>query len=119
MWFPGSNLVLVTPGLQRDGASVWLDHEAADPAERFKLYMYVREGEVGGELRVGSRAGGYEYTSPDGVHWTLRGKITTNNDNDTFFYNPFRRKWVFTVRSDWRAKEAWAKDPSSDPNPPY
>ena len=35
----GTNQVVVSPeGHRRDGVSVWLDHEAADPQERFNLF---------------------------------------------------------------------------------
>lgn len=95
---PHTNLVMKTPGLQRDGTSIWLDHETTDLSERFKMYMYVREGEVGEILSENGRTGGYLYTSPDGVNWVWRGKIGTTGDNSTFFYNPFRKVWVFTVR---------------------
>lgn len=108
---PGTNLVLQTPGLQRDGVSIWLDHDTTDPLERFKMYMYVREGKVGGKLREDGKGGGYQYTSPDGIHWVLRGKIGATGDNSTFFYNPFRKVWVFTVRRFGRAAPPWSDDP--------
>ena len=99
----GTNIVLKTPGLCRDGVSVWLDHDTLNAQERFKLYMYVREGEVGGRLHGDGQAGGYLYTSPDGIHWTLRGKVGPTGDNSTFFYNPFRKQWVFTIRPFFEA----------------
>lgn len=94
----GTNIVLKTPGLNRDGVSVWLDHDTINPSERFKMYMYVREGSVGQRLHGDGQAGGYLYTSPDGIHWRLRGKVGPTGDNSTFFYNPFRKQWVFTIR---------------------
>ncbi len=100
---PGTNIVLHTPGLHRDGVSVWIDHDAATPAERYKMYMYVREGSLGGRLEGVGRAGGYLYTSPDGIHWQPRGKIGPTGDNSTFFYNPFRKRWVFTIRPFFEA----------------
>jgi len=108
---PGTNLVIETPGLQRDGVSIWLDHEATDLSERFKMYMYVREGKVGSKLSENGKAGGYQYTSPDGVNWTLRGKIGATGDNSTFFYNPFRKVWAFTVRRFGRPAPPWSDDP--------
>ena len=110
---PGTNLVISTKGLVRDGVSVWIDHNAKPPDERFKLYMYVREGKAGELLKKtegseGSR--GLIWTSRDGIHWTQRGKIGRTGDNSTFFYNPFRKKWVFTVRAG-RAAPPWTVDP--------
>ena len=105
---PGTNLVITTKGLHRDGVSVWLDHDTKDLSERFKLYMYVREGKVGQMLK---EYGGLMWTSHDGIHWKERGKIGPTGDNSTFFYNPFRKVWVFTVRTVGRAAPPWADDP--------
>ncbi len=97
---PGSNLVIdvdKTFGSEkrRDGASVWIDHDAKSPNERYKMYWWGRDGEVGDELKGGQ---GYLLTSADGVHWSLRGKTGESNDNGTLFYNPFRQKWIFNFR---------------------
>jgi len=100
---PGTNIVLHTPGLHRDGVSVWIDHDATAPSERYKLYQYVREGRLGGQLEGTGRAGGYLFTSPDGIHWKRRGKVGATGDNSTFFYNPFRKRWVFTIRPFFEA----------------
>ena len=106
---PGTNLVLSPrDNYRRDGLSVWLDHEAEDPAERFKMYVYEREGKIGENL---NSVGGFQLTSPDGVHWKWRGKIGRTSDNSTFFYNPFRKKWVFTVRAVGRLAPPWADEP--------
>ena len=106
---PGTNLVL-PPGESRDGVSVWLDHEATDPAERFKMYRYERKGKIGvGEgLRNGA---GYILTSPDGIHWKWHGDVGKTGDNSTFYFDPFRKKWVFTMRAFWRARPPWNPDP--------
>ena len=37
---------------------------------------------------------------PDGVHWTEIGQSGPTGDRSTFFYNPFRRVWVFSLRAD-------------------
>lgn len=34
------------------------------------------------------------YASPDGLHWTPKGETGPSGDNTTFFYNPFRKKWI-------------------------
>ena len=106
---PGTNLVLPRKDT-RDGVSFWIDHDAKDPVERFKMYRYERAGKIGGKL---SGVGGFILTSPDGVHWNWRGKIGKTGDNSTFFYNPFRRQWVFTVRTVGRLAPPWAVDPWS------
>ena len=100
---PGTNLVL-PPGESRDGVSVWLDHETKNPAERFKMYRFEREGKLGEKLKGGAA---YIMTSPDGIHWKWRGLVGKTGDNSTFFYNPFRKKWVFTIRAFGRAAPPW------------
>ena len=106
---PGTNLVLPRKDT-RDGVSFWIDHDAKDPAERFKMYRYERAGRIGEQL---SGVGGFILTSPDGVHWNWLGKIGKTGDNSTFFYNPFRRQWVFTVRTVGRLAPPWEVDPWS------
>ena len=39
-------------------------------------------------------------TSPDGIHWTLVGRAGPSGDRSTFFYNPFRKRWVFSLRGN-------------------
>ena len=102
---PGTNLVL-PPGESRDGVSVWLDHDAIDRKERFKMYRFERKGKVGEKLEGGA---GYILTSPDGIHWEWKGKVGKTGDNSTFFYNPFRKKWCFTIRAFGRASPPWAE----------
>jgi len=104
----GTNIVIETKGLHRDGVSVWIDHDAKALDERFKLYMYVRQGKLGAKLKDYA---GLIWTSRDGVHWKERGKVGPTGDNSTFFYNPFRRKWVFTIRTVGRPAPPWAVDP--------
>ena len=96
---PGTNLVVkADPLWRRDGVSVWLDHDARDPAERYKMFLYARSGNLGEKLD--GAPGGTLHASPDGIHWTLRGTTGRTGDNTTFFYNPFRKKWVFSHRTN-------------------
>lgn len=101
----GTNLVIApSDARRRDGVSVWLDSAATDPAERFKMFYYGRQGEVGATLKGG---GGYLLTSPDGINWSWRGQTGKTRDNTTFFYNPFRKMWVFSHRTRSQNKEQW------------
>ena len=87
----GTNRVLPSVGHgQRDGCAVWLDHFTSDPAQRFKMFIYERPDE---------KFGGQIFTSPDGVHWTGPAKTPRVGDNTSISYNPFRRKWIFGVRT--------------------
>lgn len=87
---PGTNRVLAArEGHKRDGVGVWLDHDAADPRQRWKMFAYFRTPEwEGGEV----------YTSPDGIHWSEPTRTGPCGDNTTFFYNPFRKMWVYSIR---------------------
>lgn len=88
---PGTNRVLAPQtGYRRDGATVWLDHEAKDPSERFKMFVY---------FRAKDWEGGQVYTSSDGIHWTLRGRTGPCGDNTCFYYDPFQKKWIYSIRT--------------------
>jgi len=92
---PGTNLVLELP---RDSSTVWLDHAATDPDRRFKLAIYS-----GRDRRV------RRFLSADGQHWQDIGLTGPSGDRTTFFYNPFRRVWVFSIRDDDLRNEAGTK----------
>ncbi len=81
---PGTNIVMRSG---RDSGTVWLDQFAEDPRERFKMALFH---DTTLSLHV----------SPDGVHWTGVGETGAAGDRTTFFYNPFRRVWVFSMRSN-------------------
>lgn len=81
---PGTNITHIS---HRDSSTVWLDQTARDPARRFKLaYSYDNY------LML--------LDSPDGIHWHERGRTGLAGDRTTFFYNPFRRLWVFSIRDE-------------------
>jgi len=70
----------------RDSSTVWIDLHEPDPARRYKMaswHQYYLE----------------QFVSPDGIHWTKTGDSGWAGDRTTFFYNPFRNVWVFSVRS--------------------
>lgn len=87
---PGTNRVVPhRDGIRRDSAAAWLDHHAP-PEERFKLFIWSRP--VGGEV----------YVSPDGKTFGQPIAAGPSGDRSTFFYNPFRAKWVYSLRSSAR-----------------
>ncbi len=96
---PGTNLVWPKrPTFERDGCLVWLDHEAENPAERFKMFQFYRYGSPSAE---GDTSAGWLHTSPDGIHWSAPVVTTPVGDNSSFFYDPFRRKWCMSIRRGW------------------
>jgi hypothetical protein len=96
---PGTNAVMVwqsQSGHSRDGCAVWLDHFALDPQQRFKAYAFDNI------YRKSLDSGGDILTSPDGIHWSIKAQSSAfyeHSDNSTIHYNPFRRKWVYSLRT--------------------
>ncbi len=97
-----TNLVIPPrPGYERDGCLVWLDQHAEKKEERWKMFLFFRHpnGE-NGELR----------TSADGIHWNFREFTGDCGDNSSFFHDPFRKQWIFSVRCGFPSTErarAW------------
>lgn len=83
---PGTNTV---HSGRRDSATVWLDLEERDPARRYK---FLYSGGHGRTLAL--------HYSPDGIHWgePVASSIPAD-DRTTFFWNPFRKMWVLSLRS--------------------
>jgi hypothetical protein len=82
---PGTNIVIAKQ--LRDSTTVWLDHEEKNRALRFKMAAFKEH-----TLLL--------LSSPDGIHWTRRGESDVTGDRSTIFYNPFRRKWVYSLRDE-------------------
>lgn len=80
---PGTNLVQQG---WRDSSIVWLDHTATDPQHRFKFAYYAS-----GRLSL--------CTSADGIHWSEPVQSGPTGDRTTFFYNPFRERWIYSIRA--------------------
>jgi hypothetical protein len=81
---PESNAVM---SVNRDSGTVWLDLDTPHPEERYKMALFH---DVGLSLHV----------SRDGAHWRQIGDTGPSGDRTTFFYNPFRKVWVFGVRDN-------------------
>jgi hypothetical protein len=100
---PGTNIVQAEP---RDSIAVWLDLETEDPQQRYKLFR---------SWRVGTGWGLYVSFSPDGIHWKEVLQSGPCGDRTTAFWNPFRKVWVYSLRSSWgsqvgdrrRARRYW------------
>ena len=90
---PGTNQVL-PPDLTPDSWTVVPDWETKDEQQRYKMFMRPPGGQISG----------VSMTSPDGIHWTNRVITGTTGDRSTMFYNPFRKKWVYSLRSGFRGR---------------
>ncbi len=122
---PGTNVVQEG---WRDSSTTWLDLEEKDPAKRWKIFV-VQSHEKKWKLSV--------HFSPDGIHWGERVAWSEPvGDRTTIFYNPFRKVWVYGIRSgmltrsrfyrehadalagaDWKPEEAvpWVGADTNDP----
>jgi hypothetical protein len=83
---PGSNIV--DPS-SRDSTLVWLDLQEQDPARRYKFIRSAFDGKWLLTLHF----------SNDGIHWGQAvSRREIRGDRNTLFYNPFRQRWVFSIR---------------------
>jgi len=90
---PGTNAFLPLH-IKPDSGSVVIDHEA-DPSERYK--MMLREPDCH-PMQKGIDPQAYMMTSADGKHWKEVRRTGEMRDRSTLFYNPFRKKWVQSIR---------------------
>jgi len=81
---PGTNIVA---RLARDSSTVWLDLLERDRSRRYKE-AHWHDGRM--ELSA----------SADGIHWRDMGRTGHTGDRTTFFFNPFRGVWVYSIRSE-------------------
>ncbi|MGZ0710192.1 sialate O-acetylesterase [Coraliomargarita sp. W4R53] len=95
----------VTPvGLRPDSWNVIIDNWTENPAERYKLFVRPPGGDYG--------IGAFCYVSPDGLNWSEPVESGPMGDRSSAFYNPFREKWVFSLRSMFsgRSRHYWESD---------
>lgn len=86
----------IVPGLRPDSGTVVIDLDSRD---RYK--MLLREPH---EVIGGLEGPGYCLVSDDGVHWSASAKTGRMGDRSTMFYNPFRKVWVYSIRSYERGR---------------
>jgi hypothetical protein len=109
---PGRGNALVTRSI--DDHALWFDHEAPPDGARFKLLELHRRWPAEGvetgsgrpEWKLDGKAGDVHClaTSSDGISWSTQtpaGPSHTAGDYCSFFYNPFRQRWVFSIRTDY------------------
>ncbi|MBL9090991.1 MAG: exo-alpha-sialidase [Planctomycetaceae bacterium] len=101
----GGNLLLPEGGAWGDGEgatagtdnALWYDIQASDPQERIKYltcWMHVPK-----EQRVPGLTHSLQVS--DGVTWSKPAACTTPaGDYGSIFYNPFRKKWVQSIKQD-------------------
>lgn len=80
----GTNIVT---SMHRDSSTVWLDLREHDRSRRYKMSRWNDH-----YLELAA--------SGDGIHWREIGRTGRTGDRSTFFYNPFRSVWVFSLRDE-------------------
>ena len=91
---PGTNQVI--ENLFSDSSTIWLDHDTDNPEQRFKMFFRSPNSIPGSDVRYNY---GWCMTSPDGIHWSEPVKTGPCGDRSTIFYNPFLKKWVYSLRN--------------------
>lgn len=106
----GNNGIL--PRFAANSSTAWIDPHDPDPLRRYKMFVRqpdCNEPDTGQSFReTGGRKRGYVMSSADGIHWSDPVVTSPVGDRSTVFYNPFRRKWVFSIRS-YRFGETFAR----------
>lgn len=77
-----------------DSTTVFIDNDASDPSQRYKLFI----------RNPGGRYPGIAGVSGDGIHFDRFTFTTPIDDRSTIFYNPFRKKWVYSIRAGWHGR---------------
>lgn len=89
---PGTNLVIDPKDTKiRDSNAIIINPYAKLKSERYNMLQVLDPANIVGKI----------YTSADGIHWNFRTKTAYLGDRSTIFYNPFRQKWVYSIRSYW------------------
>lgn len=78
----------------------WLDLEARTPAERLKLLAVARAKPSEKHLHKVELSPLYHafYSSADGAKWSDAVPAGNSSDYSSFFYNPFRQRWVYSIK---------------------
>ena len=76
-------------GVRRDGCSVVLDRYNAS-ARPYHMFLFNRDG---------THDFAEVWDSADGKRWEKTADAGNIGDRSTIFYNPFRRKWVYSMRT--------------------
>ena len=88
----GDNVIL--PQQVADTFSVCPDYASANPYANWRLCV-----SPGGTVTRSA-----EYVSVDGIAWTFAKQTGFEGDCSTLIHNPFRNKWIWSIRASWRRR---------------
>lgn len=80
--------------LRPDSTAVFIDYNA--PKEE-KYKMFLRNPNDPRKFAIVAVSG-------DGIHFDRFRYTSTVGDRSTIFYNPFRKKWVYSIRAEWNCR---------------
>lgn len=94
--------IILPPGFLNAGGdnAIWLDNQTKNPAEKYK--MLVDRG-----THHKNRLDHTVHLSKDGRIWSQGLPTTKADDYCSFFYNPFRDKWVFSIKKGGLGRARW------------
>ncbi len=84
----GTNRVLPKE-FEPDSWTVFNDFYETDPSKKFKMFFRSHDWAERRAMMA---------TSPDGINWTAKKEMGICGDRSTMTYNPFRKKWVVSIR---------------------
>lgn len=87
----GTNRIIPHKGT-RDSAAIIMDPDVGADRSKYKMLVWSRP--QGGEL----------FESNDGLNWNEPTQWAQTGDRSTIFYNPFRKVWVYSIRSGWHRR---------------
>lgn len=98
------NNLLLPPGQLMAGGdnAVWLDLNATDSSQRYKLLTerWV-DGTWNRNFKTRAEVASHTlHTSADGKIWSYGTPTTKASDYTSFFYNPFRDIWAFSIKQN-------------------
>lgn len=95
----GTNKVLPS-NYKVDSWTVVRDYRSTEPSQNFKMFL----------RRPGALERARAFMSEDGINWGNSDKFGLCGDRSTMFFNPFRKKWVYSLRwfsSAGRTRTYW------------
>ncbi len=89
---PGTNRVLPKQ-YHCDSWNIVPDYDTNNPEQKYKIF--VMPGGTGPAMAM---------VSADGLHWSNPIATGITGDRSSMFYNPFRKKWIYSLRDNWRQR---------------
>ena len=81
--------------IRRSGVSIYLDLNAEEPGQRYKMLQFMFYSEEG---KKGNSCIQELFTSTDGIHWGEPIPTETLGENANLYFNPFRSVWTVNGR---------------------